>query len=171
MQEILDKIQNDSVLMLFAIIAFVVFLIIVLVVIVSSMRVRTYKDRFWNSEVDNKEKTRYITELEYELQEYKLKNASNEQLLLQFDETKDTLVDTNKSFLALQETFNALEKEFSQITAKLEGSENLYEMLMSEHKILQEQYKSLQADNSKLNINNARLLMKFESEALREKED
>lgn len=166
MQELLDKIQNDSVFMLFAIIAFVVFLIIVLVVIVSSMRVRTYKDRFWNSEVDNKEKRRYITELEDELQEYKLLNASNEQLLLQFDETKDTLVHTNKSFLALQGTFNALEKEFSQITAKLEGSQSLYEALMNEHKTLQEQYKSLQADNSKLNINNARLLMKLESEAL-----
>ena len=165
MQDLLVKVQNDSMLMFFAVIAFVVLLIIVLVVIVSSMRVKTYKDRFWNTQVDNKEKAEYIAQLEQELQAYKIKNASNEQALLQFDETKETLKSTNETFLRLQGDFNELEKELSQITAKLEGSESLYEGLLNEHKELQERHRIVQAENSKFSINNARLLMKLESEA------
>lgn len=166
MQDLLVKIQNDSILMFFAIIAFVVLLIIVLVVIVSSMRVKTYKDRFWNAEVDNKEKSEYIIELEKELQAYKIKNASNEQALVQFGETKETLKSTNEAFLKLQGNFNELEKQLSQITAKLEGSESLYEGLLNDYKELQESFRNVQSDNSKYSISNARLLMKLESEAL-----
>ena len=165
MQDLLEKIQNDSTLMFFAVIALVVLLVIVLVVIVSSMRVKTYKDRFWNTNIDNKEKAEYITQLEKELQDYKIQNASDTQALLQFDETKEILKSTNESFLTLQGNYNELEKELSQIKAKLEGAEGLYEGLLSEHKELQVLNRTIQEENSKFRINNARLLMKLESEA------
>ena len=102
MQELLVKIQNDSTLMLMAGLALVVLLVILLVIVVSAMKVKIYKDRFWNTDVDNKEKTEQIAALELELEAYKLKNASNEQELQQFSETKETLKSTNEALSTLQ---------------------------------------------------------------------
>ena len=166
MQELLLQIQGDTTLMLMATMAFVVLLVIVLVIVVSAMRVKTYKDRFWNTQVDNKEKAEYISELEAELQDYKIKHASDQQVLQQFDETKDTLMSTNESFLLLQSKHNELEKELSQIKAKLEGAEEMHSRLHSEHTDLKGHHSGIQEENSKFRINNARLLMKLESEAL-----
>ena len=173
MQEILFKLQNDSTLMLIVGLALVVLLVIVLVVIVSAMKVKIYKDRFWNTQVDNKEKTEYISALEHELQAYKIKNASNEQELQQFEETKETLKSTNEVLQTLQGRYNELEKELSQIKAKLESAEEIYAALLEEHSSLKERYDTILEDNSKYRTNNARLLMKLESEerhALSQKE-
>ncbi len=164
MNELINKIQGDPTLMLMAIIAVVVLLVIVLTVVVSAMRVKTYKDRFWNVTIDNKEKSEYIRAIERELQAYKIKDAKNQQELAQFTETKTTLKSTQEDFVALQKNFNELEKELSQIKAKLEGAEKIYENLFSEHQVLKETYEALLEKNSKYRTNNARLLMKLESE-------
>jgi DNA recombination protein RmuC len=164
MQELLLKIQNDSTLMLMAGLALVVLLVIVLVVIVSAMKVKIYKDRFWNTQIDNKEKTEYISALEHELQAYKIKNASNEQELQQFSETKDTLKSTNETLLILQDKYNELEKELSQVKAKLESAEEIHATLLEEHNTLKERHDTILEDNSRYRTNNARLLMKLESE-------
>ncbi len=166
MQELLLKIQGDTTFMLMAVMAFVVLLVIVLVIVVSAMRVKTYKDRFWNTQIDNKEKAEYISALEEELQEYKIKNASDKQALQQFDETKETLRFTNETLLLLQGTYNELEKELSQISTKLESSETMHEGLLGEHKNLIDRHEDIQEVNSKFRINNARLLTKLESESL-----
>jgi len=89
MQDLLLEIQNNSTLMLIAGIALVVLLVIALVVVVSSMRVKTYKDRFINVREDHNETVEQISSLEKELQEYKTKNANNVQELQQFSETKN----------------------------------------------------------------------------------
>ena len=78
MQELVLKIQSDSTLMLMVGLALVILLVILLVIVVSAMKVKIYKDKFWNTEVDNKEKTEHISALELELEAYKIKNASNE---------------------------------------------------------------------------------------------
>ena len=67
MNELIEKIQNDPTLMLIAGSAVVVLLVIVLITLVSAMRVKTYKDRWWNTDVDNKEKADYIFSLESKL--------------------------------------------------------------------------------------------------------
>ncbi|MFC2057561.1 DNA recombination protein RmuC [Campylobacterota bacterium] len=164
MQELLLKIQNDSTLMLMAGLALVVLLVIVLVVIVSAMKIKIYKDRFWNTQIDNNEKTEYISALEHELQAYKIKNASNEQELQQFEETKEMLNSTNETLLTLQDKHNELEKELSQTKAKLESAEEIHAALLEEHKTLKERQDSILEDNSRYRTNNARLLMKLESE-------
>jgi DNA recombination protein RmuC len=164
MQELLMKIQNDSTLMLMAGLALVVLLVIVLIVVVSAMKVKIYKDKFWNTKVDNKEKTEYISDLEDQLQVYKIKNASNEQELQQFAETKETLNSTNETLLTLQNKHNELEKELSQIRAKLESAEEIHATLLVEHNTLKERQDSILEDNSRYRTNNARLLMKLESE-------
>ena len=164
MNELIFKIQNDPTLTLMAIIAFVVLLVIVLVVVVSAMRVKTYKDRFWNVQIDNKEKAEYITALERELQAYKIKDAKNQQELAQFMETKATLKSTQENYVMLQKAFNELEKELSQIKAKLESAERIYENLMQQHDTLKQAHDELLEINSKYRTNNARLLMKLESE-------
>jgi DNA recombination protein RmuC len=164
MEELIEKIQNDPTLMLMAVMAVVVLLVIVLITLISAMRVKTYKNRWWNTQVDNNEKAEYIFALESELQSYKIKNASNEQELSQFAETKETLKSTNESFLELQGRFNELEKELSQTKAKLESAEAIYEALLVEHKELKERYEEVLEGNSRYRTNNARLLMKLESE-------
>ncbi len=164
MNELITKIQDDSTMMLMAIIAVVVLLVIVLTIVVSAMRVKTYKDRWWNVTVDNKEKAEYISAIERELQAYKIKNASNAQELSQFADTKERLKSAQEEFYILQKNFNELEKELSQLRAKLESAEGMYERLSDAHKELQERNESLLEDNSRYRTNNARLLMKLESE-------
>ncbi len=164
MDELIEKIQGDSTLMLMAVMAVVVLLVIVLVTVISAMRVKTYKNRWWNTQVDNNEKAEYIFALESELQSYKIKNASNEQALSQFSETKEILKSTNESFLELQGRFNELEKELSQTKAKLESAEAIYEALLVGHRELKDRYDEVLEGNSKYRTNNARLLMKLESE-------
>jgi len=164
MNELIEKIQNDPTLMLMAVMAVVVLLVIVLVTLISAMRVKTYKNRWWNTQVDNNEKAEYIFSLESELQSYKIKNASNEQELSQFAETKEILKSANESFLELQGRFNELEKELSQTKAKLESAEAIYEALLVEHKELKDRHEEILEGNSKYRTNNARLLMKLESE-------
>ena len=55
------------------------------------MRVKTYKDRFINTQIDNQEKETQIIELQKELQALKIKEAQNEQELQLFGETKEKL--------------------------------------------------------------------------------
>jgi len=165
MQDLLLEIQNDPTLMFISVIALVVLLTIALIVVVSSMRVKTYKDRFISVAEDNDEKAEQISSLEKELQEYKIKNASNEQELQQFSETKDLLKNTKESLSTTQKEFTDLEKEQSQLTTKFENIQARYDHLADEHKTLHERTEQLQEENSKLRINNARLLMKLETEA------
>ncbi len=164
MQELLLKIQTDSTLMLMIGMALAVLLVIVLVIVVSAMKVKTYKDRFLDTQLDNKEKSEYISALEHELQAYKIKNASNEQELQQFSETKETLRSTNEAYLLLQGKYNELEKELSQIKTKLENAQEIHATLLAEHNSLKERQDTILEDNSRYRTNNARLLMKLESE-------
>jgi len=164
MQETLSAIQNDSTLMLIAGVAISVLLAIVLVIVVSAMRVKIYKDRYWNMQVDNKEKSEQITALDKELQEFKIKDAKNQQELAQFDETKSTLKTANESYVLLQNNFNESEKELSQTTAKLEALETAHNKLLEENKHLQERFETMLEENTRYRTNNTRLLMKLESE-------
>ncbi len=163
MQELLLEIQNDPTLMFTSVIALVVLLIIALVVVVSSMRVKTYKDRFINVREDNNDKAERISNLEKELQVLTIKNAGNEQKLQQFSETKDVLNSTRESLSTTEKEFTELEKKQSQLITKFENIQAMYDNLLDEHKTLQERTEHLQEDNSKLRINNARLLMKVET--------
>jgi len=161
-QETLSLIFNDSALILIVGISIVILLVIVLVVVVSTMRVRGYKNRFLSVELDNQIKAEHILHIEKELEKYKIKNASNEQELQQFEETKNRLNSSNESFLALQSRFYELEKELSQIDAKLEAVENIYATLQEKHKQLEKRHNEVVEASSKYRITNARLLTKLE---------
>lgn len=165
MNDLLCKIGNDSSYMLAAAIALVVLLFIVLMVVITSMRVKSYKDRFINTQIDNQEKEAQIIALQQELQELKIKEAQNAQELQLFSETKEKLSLTEENLTALQRSTNELEKLQGQTQSKFEHIQEKHESLLEEHKLLQERFESLQEDNSKLHINNARLLMKLETEA------
>jgi DNA recombination protein RmuC len=163
-QETINVIQNDSTLMFIGGIALAVLLAIVLVVVVSSLRVKSYKDRFKNLLFENKEKSEHIVSIEKELQSYKIKDAKNQQELSQFDETKQTLKSKNESQLLLQNAFNENEKELSQVKAKLEATIGMYETLKKEHEALKERFDVTLEENTKYRTTNARLLMKLENE-------
>ena len=166
MQDILLEIQNDSTLMLSFGIAIVVLLVIVLVIVVASMRVKTYKDRFVSVRTNNDEKAEHIVSLEKELQEYKIKNASNEQELHHFYEAKEVLKKTRESLSITRKEFTDLEKEQSSLTTKFENIQSMHDNLLEEHKSLQKHTNQIQEEHSKLRINNARLLTKLETEAM-----
>lgn len=164
MQQLLTQIENDHTLMLMAGIALAVLLIILLVIVVSAMKVKTYKDRYWNTKVDNEEKTEKISALAHELQAYKAKNTSNEQALQQFAETKERLKSTSETLSNLQEKHHALEDELGQIKTDLQNAHQIHAALLEEHHTLQERHNVAVEDNSRYRTNNARLLMKLESE-------
>ena len=164
MDELVTKIGSDSTFMFLAAMALVILLVIVLVVVVSSMRIKTYKDRYINTKIDNQEKEKLIVSLQEELQVLKIKNAQNEQELHQFAQTKEKLEETEKNLNRVQLSGNELEKLQSKTKAKLDNVENMYASLLQDHKTFQERFDTLQEENSKLRINNARLLMKVETE-------
>ena len=164
MNELITKIQGDSTLMLMTIIAFVVLLIIVLTVLVSAMRVKTHKDRFWNVQVDNKEKSAYIFSMEKDLQAYKIRDVRNQDELIQLKETRIALKTTQENLTQLQQNFHALEKELHQVNAKLRAKEEMHIKLMQEHDVLKGRLDTVLEDNTKYRTTNARLLMKLETE-------
>jgi len=161
-QQTLAVIQNDSTLMFIGGIALAVLLAIVLVVVVSSLRVKSYKDRFKNLLLENKEKSEYITKIEKELQEHKLKETKNRIELAQFDETKNTLYEANEAHTNLKKSFDENKKELSQVKTKLEDAEARDIALKKEHKDLQERFEVSNDENIKHRVNNGRLLTKLE---------
>ena len=166
MQELFLRIQNDSTLMIIAGIVLVVLLVIVLIVVVFSTKVKAQSDKLWDYREHHQEQNIKIEMLEKELQAVKIKNASNEQELQQFMQTKEELVSKIELIQSIQAAHNTLEKEHSHTETMLENIESAYEKLQEEHKILQERHEQLSEDNSKHRINNARLLTKLETETL-----
>lgn len=165
MNDLICKVNSDSTYMVIVAIAIVILLFVVLMVVISSMRIKGYKDRFINSEIDNQEKEALIVSLQKELQDLKIKNAQNEQELQQFAQTKEKLSDTESKLEQLQISGNALEKLQSETRTELDHTLNTLAKLTEEHRALAEKFEVLQEDNNKLHINNARLLTKLESEA------
>jgi len=165
MEDILCKVGSDPTYSFIAAIAVVIVLFIVLLVVISSLRIKTYKDRFINIQIDNQEKETQINDLQQELQALKITNAQNAQTLESFAETRKKLAQTEEDLSALQKSSNELEKLQSQTLSKLEHTTEKYEDLHENHVALQERFDSVQEENSKLHINNARLLMKLETEA------
>ena len=165
MNDIICKINNDSSYMVMVAIAIVILLFVVLMVVISSMRIKSYKDRFINTEIDNHEKEALIIKLQKELQDLKIRNAQNEQELQQFAQTREKLSDTESKLEHLQTSNNALEKLQSETRSELDHTLNIFGKLTEEHKTLNEKFEAVQEDNNKLHVNNARLLMKLESEA------
>lgn len=162
--ETVVTIQNDSTLMLIGGVAISVLLAVVLVIVVSAMRIKIYKNRFLNVQVENKEKSEHITKIEKELEGYRINSAKIKEELAQFSETKSTLKSANESYLVMQSSFTEVKKELVQLKAKLEALEGMHTSLTSEHKELQEKTDVLLDENSKYRSNNARLLMKLETE-------
>jgi len=165
MEDLMCKIGSEPTYTFIAAIAVVILLFIVLLVVISSMRIKTYKDRFINTKIDNQEKEAQIAELQKELQELKIVKAQNEQSLQSFAETRKKLSQTEETLATLQRSNNELEKLQGQTLSKLEHITEKYEDLDEGHIALQARFDALQEENSKLHINNARLLMKLETEA------
>ena len=165
MQEILLRFQNDSTLLLIAGISLVILLVIVLIVVIFSTKIKILSDKLWDSNESRKAKNIKIEILEKELQILKIRNASNEQELQQFAETKGILGSKEELLATIRGRYNELEKEQTQTKAKLESIESMYENLLLEHKSLQSRNESLTEENSRHRINNARLLTKLETEA------
>ncbi len=163
-EALIQKIEDDSMLMLLAIIAVVVLLIILLISLVSAMRVKIYKDRWWNVQVDNEEKSKYITKIETELQNYKIKDASNTQELSHLAQTRDNLQNSMDKFTILQKKHHELSKALAQVEIQFENAENMNNHLIEEHKTLLERVDTTIKENLRYRTNNARLLSKLETE-------
>ncbi len=167
MQELILKVQNDSMLMLIAGIALVVLLVIVLIVVIFSIKIKSQSDTLWDFKEQDNEKNIKIEMLDKELQALKIKNAGNEQELQHFMQTKEELASKIEELKSTQSKYNTLEKVYSQTATKLESTEDNYIKLQEEHRTLQERHENLVEDNSKHRINNARLLTKLETETMR----
>ncbi len=163
MDELITKIEGDSMFMLMALISVVVLLIIVLIIIVSAMIVKNYKNRCWNLTVDNKDKLKEILILDSELQRYKIEDIENKKKLLDFVEIKTKLHNIQNDFSNLKKNFSSLEDELTRVKDKLKISENIYANLLEEYEILKEEYFTKIEENKKYRTDNSRLLMKLKN--------
>ncbi|MDQ7084981.1 MAG: hypothetical protein Q9M36_08620 [Sulfurovum sp.] len=163
-QELLQKIEDDSMLMLLSIISVVVILVILLIFVVSTMRVRIYKDRWWNVKVENQHKTTYITTLEQALQSYKIKDARNIQELSHYEENKKTLQKNRENFATLQEDYYQLSNTLSVVKVQLANETQVYQTLQKGHQTLLVRFDSTVEENMTHRTNNARLVSKLEAE-------
>jgi len=164
MEEIIQKISGDPLLMLSSAIGVVVILFIVLVVVVANMRIKTYKNRYINTRIDNEEKEKTILQLQQELNALKVRNAQNEQGLQQFDDTKKRLHDTDEKLLQTQKELIKTRKLQQQTQAKLDDLQNRYDALVKELEDTKVRLETVHEENNKLRVNNSRLLMKLDSE-------
>jgi chromosome segregation ATPase len=164
MQEIIEKISSDPLLMLSGAVGVVVVLFVVLVVIVANMRIKTYKDRYINTRIDNQEKENLISQLQQELKTLKTRNTQNEQGLQQFDDTKRRLNETEET-LSLRQTELAESRRVQNLTqTKLDDLQSRYTALQEELDDTKARLEILHDENNKLRVNNSRLLMKLDTE-------
>lgn len=159
---ILRNIERDSILTLLAIIAIIVTLVILLVLVVSSMRIKIYKDRWWNVKVDNQEKSEYIREIERKIQALQVQDATNNQELLYFAKTRQTLKENIDEFANLQKKFYEYSKELAQTQAQLDYAQETNETLKEKYQSLRTRFDNTVEENMKHRSNNARLLSKIE---------
>ena len=163
-EALIQKVEDDSLLMLLVIIAVVVLLIILLVSLVSAMRVKIYKDRCWNLQVDNEEKSQYIRKIEVELQNCKIKDASNTQELSHLSHTRENLQKNIDKFTILEKNYHELSKELAQVKVQFENAENMNHQLTQDCQALLERVDTTIEENLRYRTNNARLLTKLETE-------
>ena len=164
MEDIIYKINNDLVSMIILAIAVVIIIFVLLMVVISSMRIKGYKDRYININIDNQVKETTIKELEEELHNIKILNAKQEEKLQHYSETKDKL---NYKEIKLDDTktsLNNLKTIESETRVELAHSLNNFENLNAKYKLIKDQFIHIQDDNNKLRATNTRLLMKFETE-------
>jgi len=164
MNDIIEKLNSEPLLMLGSAIGVVLILFVVLTVVIANMRIRTYKNRFINTRVDNEAKAKHISELQQEMQMLKSMNERKSSELEQFDTVKLRLQETELALKEIQSAFGKLEKLQGQTQTKLDNSEQMYAALKEEYKVIQQRLEALAEENQKLKVNNARLLMKLEKE-------
>ncbi|MBD3789799.1 MAG: DNA recombination protein RmuC [Campylobacterales bacterium] len=164
MNNLFDRLQEDSTFLLIVGISLVVLLIIVLVVVVFSTKSKTLAERVAELKETLVEKEKKIELLELELKTLNIKNASNERELQQFAETKGILGSKEELLASIQAKYNELEIVQSETKTKLESLQTAHEKLLIEHAALQERSEILQEDNNKQKTNLARLLTKLESD-------
>ncbi len=165
MEEIIARIMSEPALMLLAAISAVILIFVLLVVVISSMRIKVYKDRYININIDNQEKDALLLKLNNELQELKIKNAQDEQELQHYANTKIKLKDTEDKLENLQNSTNELQKLQSETKRDLDHNINDLSKLREEYESLTMKFETIREENNKVQINNARLVMKLETEA------
>ncbi|SFV52523.1 DNA recombination protein RmuC [hydrothermal vent metagenome] len=165
LNEILKYIEKDSILTLLAMIAIVVVLVILLILVVSSMRIKIYKDRWWNIQIDNQKKSEYIKDLEQELQSFQIKGANQNEEVLYFAKTRETLKKSMDEFILLQKDFSQLNKEFTYMESELHNTQNMKDKVQEDYQRLLIRFDTTVEENMKHRTNNTRLLTKLESES------
>ncbi len=162
MEEFLSKINNDSIFMIIAAVSTVILIFVLLMVVISSMRIKTYKNRFINSQIDNQEKNEFIEKQQKELENIKILNAKNEQELKEFRQTQKLLTEAMRKLKELQTSSKALHNLQNETKIELDYKIILLETLTQKHQLLTEKFNAIKDENSKLRVNNTRLLVKLQ---------
>jgi chromosome segregation ATPase len=164
MNEVVEKLNSEPLLMLSSAIGIVLVLFVVLIVVIANMRIRTYKNRFVNTRMDNEAKEKMILELQKKVQTLQSLNERKSHELEQFDTVKLRLQETELAFKETQDTLAKIDKLQGQTQTKLENSEQIYTVLKEEYESLKERLEVLLEENNKLRVSNARLLIKLDTE-------
>lgn len=163
MQEVIERFQGDSTLMLIAGIALVVLLVIVLVIVVSSLRVRMYRHRFKTRLFENEKQKNHIAKLEEELATFKTTNKENKELIMTLVEKEKNLLTLKSSHDALEHEFNETQSNWKNVSKSLEEKESAYALLAKEYHTTKERLDTSTEENTKYRTTNGRLLLKLEN--------
>ena len=164
MKELIQKISSDPLLMLSSAIGVVVVLFVVLVVIIAYMRIKVYKERYLNTNLDSREREQRIETLEAEVHRLNRETMEQAQQLEAFSETKITLMQTRETLETTQKTLAEEKQEHAKVIMALDTLKEKYRVLQEEHEKTKKGYHELAEENNKLRVNNARLLMKIDRE-------
>ena len=158
----IENISSDTTTLFLTGIIAAVALIVALVILVSTMKVKSYKDKYVDVNDIKNEQASYIEDIEHKLHSLEVENASDKQELSQFAETKETLTRVNEKLSLLHNKFNEQSNELSSTKSNLSSTKESLEELRGEYLALKELNGKLNDDTRRLQSNNSSLLMKVE---------
>jgi len=147
---------------LFVITAIVLVLIILIVIVSSSMKIKLYKNKILNLDIENKEQHDKLIEMQNSINRLTKQNQTLASQMENFISTTAKLKETKDAFFKLQKEYQDLKVLQEETFINLTKTKEMYETLSKEHSALLKKMEVLQYVNNKLQLNNTNLLMKLE---------
>lgn len=158
----IENISSDTTTLFLVGLITAVALIIALVIFVSTIKIKSYKDKYITVNNLNIENEEEIEHLDNELQALKIESASDKQELSQFSETKELLKIANEKLSNLHNNFNEQSNELSSTKSNLHSTKETLDSLRVDFKELKDINAKLNDDTLRLQSTNSSLLTKVE---------
>jgi DNA recombination protein RmuC len=167
MEALFSALTDESQRLFILGIAAVVVLAVSLLIVIFISQNKALRDRLADAGGVDQIKNNKIEQLQNEMVDIQIKNASIEQELTQFNNAKLSLQSKKELLFKMQEKMSELEKSESQLIANLEHAIKDFDQLGEAHKNLQRRNEFLVEENSKYRAENAKLQIKLQEQERR----